>query len=267
MRRQRRSSLFPAFLGALALHAGVFAFALWQWPQETRKLALSAVPVTIVSDIPASAPVIAPEPPGEVAAEEAPLEPEVVETPPPPQQPEPTPPEPAPPPKKLTPAPTPSPAPKKTAPPKKSPPPKKQASLDLDAIAERYADATPRRPTRPSPSPPAKKAGGALTPGDLSATGKVALNALTNKLQRLWSPNCGVTGADEVRPRVRFTLDGDGNLVGEPQLLDRRQDPVWRVGADRAVAAVRRGEPYDDLPDELLNQEITITFRGDLACG
>lgn len=263
MRRERRPNLFPAFAGALALHAGVFAFALWKWPEETRNLALSAVPVTIVSDAPASAPVISPEPPAEAPAEEAPAETDLAEAPPPP--PEPTPPEPAPtPPKKVTPAPAPKAT--KPAPPKKTPP-RKETSLDLDAIAERYADAAPRRPTKPSPAPPAKKAGGALTIGELSSTGKVALNALTDKLQRLWSPNCGVSGADDVRPRVRFTLDGDGRLVGAPLLLDRRADAVWRVGADRAVAAVRRGEPYDDLPDELLNQEITITFRGDLACG
>ncbi|HYE42529.1 MAG TPA: hypothetical protein VEA15_03970, partial [Caulobacteraceae bacterium] len=138
-------------------------------------------------------------------------------------------------------------------------------AFDPSSIADSLSDAKARRPVKP-PANPAPKAGGAPQTGPLSSTGQVALDGLIRRLNETWLPNCDTPGADDVKPRVRFRLSSDGELVGAPTVLDRQPGGVFTAAADRAVRAVRAGEPYDNLPDELLNREIIIRFNGELAC-
>ena len=246
-----RGGLAPAVLGSILLHAGLLAFALVRWPEESRELIAQAVPVTIVSSLPPAAPVIAPPEP---VPAETPPEPEAAELlPPEPPAPAPTP-QPTPPPKKsLTPA--------KPTPAKKSEP-----TLDLDALSDSLAKTTKPK-AKPRPPAPAAKTGGATTTGPLSAASGVALNSLVGQLQRMWNPNCGVEGADQIVVSVQFTVSESGRVSDGPRLVKRTSaDPVWRAAAARATAAVRAAEPYDELPKELYNQPITVNFRGDLAC-
>ena len=67
--RERRDNMLPALVGAAILHAGVAAFFLLQPPQPPTDLTISAVPVNIVSDVPATAPSDLPEPPAATEAE------------------------------------------------------------------------------------------------------------------------------------------------------------------------------------------------------
>ena len=255
MIRERRPNLFPAFVGAAALHAGLAAFAWLMWPKEISDLIVSAVPVTIVSDAPATAPDISMDPP---AAEPAPEE--VAEAPPPP--PEPVPPEPTPaPPEKLTP--DPAPKKKKADPPRQTP---RQAERSDRWIEDLASDLSRNAKKLRPDAPPAKKSGGAPERGPLSITGQVALDALTRRLTENWNLNCGAAGFDQINPVVRFRLSEQGELVDGPRVVGGRSDPAWRTGAQRALNAVRAGEPYRGLPAELLNRNIEIAFRAEVAC-
>lgn len=267
MTPEARPNRWPAILVAAALHVGLFVLAVYFWPKEpARPLTVSSVPVQIVSDAPATAPTIAPDAPAEAPVTPAEEVVEAVEPPPPPPPtPTPTPPEPRPTPlKKLTPAPTPTKA--KPTPPKPAPAKRNAPAFDPSSIADSLSDAKARRPARPNPPRAETKAGGAPQQGPLSSTGKVALDALIRRLNETWLPDCSASGVDEIKPRIRFRIDGEGRLSSGPTVLDRQPGGVFTAAADRAVRAVRAGEPYDNLPVELLNQDITITFNGERAC-
>lgn len=283
MTPEARPNRFPALIAAAALHAALFAAAVYAWPQETRPITLSAVPVQIVSAAPPTAPTIAPEPPGEVVPDvfEETVEVEAAAPPPPPEpappEPAPTPPAPAPRPVTPRPAPTPRPTPPKKetpaparTPPKPTPPkprpPRPAPSFDPSSIAESLSDAKARRPV--SPPRPAEKSGGAAQTGPLSASGQASLNALTATLGEIWNPAC-VGDAADARPRVLFKISDDGQLVGQPRLRESSSNPAERAAAESALRAVRIGadrDLYDDLPPELYNREISITFRADQVC-
>jgi outer membrane biosynthesis protein TonB len=244
----RRQSLAPAVVGSVLLHAGLFAFALLRWPTETRAVIASAVPVTIVSTMPAAPPPVPEAQPEAEPATEAPAaEPEPAPPPPPAPAPTPTP--------AVTPKPTPKPEPAKPTPPKSQ-----AAGLNLDQLLDTLPKA------KSAKAAPAKAASNVPAPAVASAATGPAINALSAKLTRLWNPNCGVEGANAIVVKVRFTLSSQGRVVEGPSLVERRGDPVWTAAADRALAAVRKGEPYTELPPELLNQRITVNFNGDRAC-
>jgi outer membrane biosynthesis protein TonB len=247
----RRDSLAPAVIASIVLHLVLFGFALWRWPTQTRDLIASAVPVQIVSSVPAST---APTP--------NPPEPEAVEEPAP--QPEPTPPPPAPAPPQPAPTPAPTTTPKPAPTPKPTPKPQEKG-LDLDALtASLSKGAKPAKPSTPKP------AAGAPAPNRAPVISGAALSALQGKLDQYWNPNCGVAGADKVVVTVAFELTSQRTLRGAPTLVSPRSDPVWLAAADRARSAViqagQRGA-FADLPPELLNQQIKANFRGDQRCG
>lgn len=78
----------------------------------------------------------------------------------------------------------------------------------------------------------------------------------------------GVPNADEIVVRVRFNLDRNGNIEGQPTVLNARRIALsnnqwWRATRDRALRAVVDCQPYDYLPDDqyYLWSEITLNFR------
>ena len=46
-------------------------------------------------------------------------------------------------------------------------------------------------------------------------------------------------------------------------------DPVWQAAAQRALTAVARGAPYDDLPRDryAVWKDVAVNFNGRQACG
>lgn len=260
---------WPALVLSVLVHVAIVALALVPWPDNRQALRVTSVPVTIISEVQQEAPAPAIETPDmapeEPVATPAP-EPEPVVAPPPPApaKPEPKKPEPKPEPKKSDPkvaAKAPSKTPTK-ADLKKTPAKAESASLDLDALSKDLSKtAAPKARTAPR----AAQGQSATGAGDQS-TGP-ALDALTAKLQRLWSPNCDVPGGDKVTVDVRFTLSPTGRVVSGPVWDDRRVgDPLADAAAARAFSAVKRGEPYLELPDGLYNQPLIITFNADKAC-
>jgi outer membrane biosynthesis protein TonB len=248
---------FLLLLLSIGLHGALVALALFHMSKPTIPLSVSSVPVSIVSEIP------------ERAAMEAPFDPLAVKTP----VPEPAPDEPVPPPP--TPKPVvkdPVPEPSKSAKEVKKEPEKKglkpqsrpKDEFDLSRFTNQGSPAKPSPSKKSSPSP-TKTEGGSLNPSGQNDAG-LALNALTSRLTRLWSPNCDVPGARDVKARIQFEIARSGRVSKGPFWINRVSDPVWEAGAARALLAVKKGELYTDMPDGLYERDIVITFDAAAAC-
>ncbi|MEO1658851.1 MAG: hypothetical protein AAFR65_14150 [Pseudomonadota bacterium] len=77
----------------------------------------------------------------------------------------------------------------------------------------------------------------------------------------------GVPNADEIVVRVRINLSPEGEIVGDPDVLNARQIALsnnswWRATRDRAVRAVVACAPYDYLPPDryYVWSEMTLNF-------
>ncbi len=270
--RRLLSDRYPAYAASAGLHlivllAGVIA---WPWMASTKIMAVT--PVTLVTraevtDLRAAEKAETVQ----EAAIETPVEsapPEVV-TPPPPAPAKPPLAKPQPTPKPVPPKPVPTkPAPafnldqlaasvSKAKPQKPTPAAKPAPSLDLDALAASVG----KSPSSAKPSSAPKGATRAQT--DLVArqavgAGKGAtvdqLAAISAKLGRLWNPNCGVEGSANVVVKIRLTLDPNGRLLRavlvDEQRINGSGDSVLRAAATRALTAVARAAPYDELPSE-----------------
>lgn len=270
--RRLLSDRYPAYAASAGLHlivllAGVIA---WPWMAPTKIMAVT--PVTLVTraevtDLRAAEKAETVQ----EAAIETPVEsapPEVV-TPPPPAPAKPPLAKPQPIPKPVPPKPVPTkPAPafnldqlaasvSKAKPQKPTPAAKPAPSLDLDALAASVG----KSPSSAKPSSAPKGATRAQT--DLVArqavgAGKGAtvdqLAAISAKLGRLWNPNCGVEGSANVVVKIRLTLDPNGRLLRavlvDEQRINGSGDSVLRAAATRALTAVARAAPYDELPSE-----------------
>ena len=270
--RRLLSDRYPAYAASAGLHlivllAGVIA---WPWMAPTKIMAVT--PVTLVTraevtDLRAAEKAETVQ----EAALETPVEsapPEVV-TPPPPAPAKPPLAKPQPIPKPVPPKPVPTkPAPafnldqlaasvSKAKPQKPTPAAKPAPSLDLDALAASVG----KSPSSAKPSSAPKGATRAQT--DLVArqavgAGKGAtvdqLAAISAKLGRLWNPNCGVEGSANVVVKIRLTLDPNGRLLRavlvDEQRINGSGDSVLRAAATRALTAVARAAPYDELPSE-----------------
>ena len=270
--RRLLSDRYPAYAASAGLHlivllAGVIA---WPWMAPTKIMAVT--PVTLVTraevtDLRAAEKAETVQ----EAAIETPVEsapPEVV-TPPPPAPAKPPLAKPQPIPKPVPPKPVPTkPAPafnldqlaasvRKAKQQKPTPAAKPAPSLDLDALAASVG----KSPSSAKPSSAPKGATRAQT--DLVArqavgAGKGAtvdqLAAISAKLGRLWNPNCGVEGSANVVVKIRLTLDPNGRLLRavlvDEQRINGSGDSVLRAAATRALTAVARAAPYDELPSE-----------------
>ena len=265
--RRLLSDRYPAYAASAGLHLIVLLAGVIAWPWMAPTKIMTVTPVTLVSraevtDLRAAEKAETVQ----EAAVETPVEtapPEVVTPPPPaPAKPQPTP-------KPVPPKPVPTkPAPafnldqlaasvSKAKLQKPTPAAKPAPSLDLDALAASVG----KSPSSAKPSSAPKGATRAQT--DLVArqavgAGKGAtvdqLAAISAKLGRLWNPNCGVEGSANVVVKIRLTLDPNGRLLRavlvDEQRINGSGDSVLRAAATRALTAVARAAPYDELPSE-----------------
>jgi hypothetical protein len=147
----------------------------------------------------------------------------------------------------------------------KLPPQKKQPVLDLNALARQKPSNAPRGPQRPETATQARQALGAAQ--GLSAD---EASLLASKLNRLWNPNCGAEGASDVQVKVNIQLTPAGTLASPPTVIGgQHNDPVWQAAATRALNAVARGAPYDELPRDryAVWKDINFNFNARQACG
>ena len=268
-----------ALAAAVVLHLAVFA-ALTLSPKPRIIPTGDAVPITVVSREPPSAPAkAAPAPVPEAAQTETPTPEAPPPEPPPPPAPQPRPAPPRPPkpaPTKPTLAPKPTirpavktpPAPPTPAPAKPTRPAKTTAAtpLDLDALQASLAKSTHPAPPRASfaergPTRVQAAPRTAAAPG-VSHADQVGLSQLLN---RLWNPNCSVEGGDAVLVSVTFSVGSDGRLVGRVSAAGRESspDPVVAAAARRAIDAVHAVEPYQAV---YRGAQFRINFDAKTAC-
>lgn len=266
----------PAFIVSVLLHVGLVALAFISWKTAPKPIPVASVPVEIVSKIPsremAAAPVdeLAVKTPAPEPAPEEPVKPEV--------KPEPAPKLPVPAPQKAT-APPAKPE-KKPEPPKpvtktppakdglKKPEPVKPAKAPpKDDFLSRLAATPSKAPTRLPAKANTHATNGASSAGSgpADAGEKTAIDALSQRLSRLWLLNCDVPGSDQVNPEIRFILSPNGRVI-QAEWVNKRSDPVWVAGANLALAAINKGQPYGDLPAGLYNRPLKITFLANEAC-
>lgn len=265
--RRALSDRYPAYAASAGLHLIVLLAGVIAWPWMAPTKIMTVTPVTLVTraevtDLRAAEKAETVQ----EAAIETPVEtapPEVV-TPPPPA---PAKPQPAAKPEPPKPAPA-KPAPafnldqlaasvSKAKPQKLAPAAKPAPSLDLDALAASVGKSASS--AKPSSAPKgATRAQTDLVARQAVGAGKGAtvdqLAAISAKLGRLWNPNCGVEGSANVVVKIRLTLDPNGRLLRavlvDEQRINGSGDSVLRAAATRALTAVARAAPYDELPSE-----------------
>lgn len=272
-----RTNFTPAMIAATLLHVAVVAAGMIVLKTETPALIGTGVTTVTVMDAPPA------ELRRAVQAEEpapAMTENPVPDAPPeaPAPVPDPAPPIPTPQPKTAPskPAPAkaaPAPVPSKSAKPQTQPAAKPSSpGLDLDALTSSLAKATRSGGARSSAAKGANRPETAAAAREGQGRADAALmdagKVVGDRLMRMWNPNCSVEGAGSVVVRVRFNLTRDGELAGDPQVLDQGSGAVWQAAADRARRAVAQAAPYSELPKQNYNQWKTFTakFNGQEAC-
>lgn len=263
-------------IAALLLHAALLLLAWVSWVSSPTPLVVSSVPVELVSSVPAHEQV---ETPVDALAVKTPAPEPAPEETPKPVPPTPAPKLPVPVPQKevAKPAPKEAPAPpdkngmKKPQPDKakaEKPAPPAKPLLDLNALAQMAAQPSKSRTRTPAQANTHATNGNSnygAAPADAGT--QTALTSLTQRLQKLWNPSCDVPGFNTVHPDIRFTISVSGRVIQGPDWTNPRSDKVWEAAAARARTAVKQGELYDDLPTELYNRPLVITFDGQKACG
>ncbi len=250
--RETRDDMGAGLIGSVALHVAVVVAAILTVPAVRERVVVNSVAVTIVADAVPTAPEIAPGPPAESIPEPVQEIAPPVEAAPPPPVPKPTP--------------TPPVKPKPTVTPKPRPtPPKPSPSLNLEDLASDPTLTARKRtqPTRPTqPAKPAERPGGAQVRGALSPAGRAdAMAAIVEQVIPNWTLNCNAPDLDTVKPVVRFKLNSEGRIVGEPQLVG-----VANTNSRLAVQAMKASDPFRNVPVELIGPTLQLRFDAAKAC-
>ncbi len=90
------------------------------------------------------------------------------------------------------------------------------------------------------------------------------LEALRAKLISLWNPPPAVSNnPDQYIVTVRIRLSRDHRLVGQPEVLNSGEGPLFEATRDSAVRAVIQGQPYDMLSPSTYDvwKDITLNFN------
>ncbi|MES0811963.1 cell envelope biogenesis protein TolA [Roseibium sp. SCPC15] len=215
------------------------------------------------SPTPAPAPEPEPEPQEVAEPESAPApapEPEPAPDPEPVPDPEPAPePEPQ---QQAAPAPQPivtSVAPRsKPTPPRRAPEPP-QDNFNSTEIAALLNKVEPAKQTGNASQEPASL--GSRQGAQNVRMSQSELDALRGQVAQCWSPPVGAVGAEELKVRVRFSLAQDGQVAGNPEVLNSNGNPAFRAASSSAVRAIMRCQPYN-LPVAKYDawQEVIINF-------
>lgn len=177
--------------------------------------------------------------------------------------------------------PAPKPAPKAAAKPAAKAPPRKSPIDNILAGTERSANTA----TKPSSQP--KKAGGSRVGSDFlagvsgaqsnqgkgapaAALGPAAISALNGAISRQLKPHWASPQGVDVEllvTKVRFRLNPDGSLAGEPQVLGTTGQTAANAAQvkrhqEQAVRAVKLAAPFN-LPEDLYNSWKVVTTNFD----
>ena len=149
-------------------------------------------------------------------------------------------------------------------PPKKTPPKqqaKKKRSFDVDALKALANQADQSTPTQSATDDQAASLG-SRTGNQAAAMTQSELDALRAQIAPCWSPPVGAVDASQLRVRVEFGLDRQGNVVSGPEPIEFPASQFGVAAMESAIRAIRRCGPYTNLPQDKYNawQRVRITF-------
>ena len=104
--------------------------------------------------------------------------------------------------------------------------------------------------------------GGKKTTGG-SSLSQSEIDALRGQIAQNWSVIAGLEGMDEVRIRVKMSLDDSGDIVGEPEVeASGGPESTRRALEGAAYRAVRRSAPFKNLPVDKYDawSEVIVNF-------
>ena len=136
-----------------------------------------------------------------------------------------------------------------------------KSKFDADRIAAllNKVPSASAPPPAPPPDQPAKAKGPALGAPDgrdqqLSASEKAMLNGIIeSRLNACWRLPSAGGGSDTPVVTLRWRLNPDGSLDGDPVVIERtRSDALFQLAADAAIRAVRECAPFP-LPRDKYN--------------
>jgi TolA protein len=109
------------------------------------------------------------------------------------------------------------------------------------------------------------KAFGAETTNSTSAKlSQSEMDALRGMIEKNWSIMPGQVSSNDIVITVKFQLDQDGNLVGEPEVTGKGGDgsPLSALEGG-AVRAVKKSAPFDQLPKDKYEtwKVVTVNFN------
>jgi hypothetical protein len=98
-----------------------------------------------------------------------------------------------------------------------------------------------------------------FNPGDTATFG-----AVMGALQGGWRSDCKAGGTD-AKAEVAFSLDGAGQLTGEPTATSELHGPAAEAAKSQAIAAVKSA-PFKTLPPAFYGKNYNVVFDGHAAC-
>ena len=146
-------------------------------------------------------------------------------------------------------------------PPKKTPPKKKKRSFDTDALKALANKAEQSAPTQAA-NRDQDASFGSRTGNQAAAMTQSELDALRAQISPCWSPPVGAADASQLRVKIEFGLDRQGNVISGPEPFEFPANQFGLAAVESAMRAVRRCGPYSNLPQEKYDawKRVRITF-------
>ena len=103
-------------------------------------------------------------------------------------------------------------------------------------------------------------------PAPASEAVRQGMQMLSYKIMVRWLAPCDLKDDKNSVVVMKFMISPDGMLKGEPEWDVPREDKTWQLASERAIAAIKKAQPYGNLPPELYNMPIKMTFDARKAC-
>ena len=144
--------------------------------------------------------------------------------------------------------------------PKKAEPAKKKRTFDADALKALANKADQSSPVQ-SGTDDQQASLGSRNGTQAAAMTQSELDALRAQVAPCWSPPVGAADASQLRVRIEFGLDQQGNVTSGPEPIEFPANQFGIAAVESAMRAVRRCAPYN-LPVEKYSawQRVRITF-------
>ncbi|MBL8906339.1 MAG: hypothetical protein JNM20_06660 [Rhizobiales bacterium] len=141
---------------------------------------------------------------------------------------------------------------------------KPEKKLDVSEIENflNKVDDTKTAPQKPADEEGAPKQGEFNMSGVDAQLAATIADALRKRLSECWAAPAGAREA-QIVVKVRFSLNPDGTVQGQPQVLNSSSDILFASTAQSAVSAVLACQAYDFLPPDKYEvwRDITINFN------